>query len=71
MVVSVSQGVCSSDIEEGVGLVVSVSQGVCSSGIEEGGGSGRLCLTGGMFVWHRGGWGDWSSLSHRGYVRLT
>ena len=40
---SVSQGVCSSDIEEGGGVVVSVSQGVCSSDIEEGGGgSGRL-----------------------------
>ena len=43
LVVSVSQGVCSSDIGEGGGVVVSVSQGVCSSDIEEGGGgSGRL-----------------------------
>ena len=46
---SVSQGVCSSGIEEGGGLVVSVSQGVCSSDIEEGGGL-VVCLTGGMFV---------------------
>ena len=50
LVVSVSQGVCSPDIEEGGGVVVSVSQGVCSSDIEEGGGGVVVCLTGGMFV---------------------